>query len=212
MKKLLAIMLVAVSCVASAETTPVMVSLFTPVQAPDSGYDVKGLRFSLIYGECQSFKGLDLGIVNRAEGSFSGLGIGGANLSKGRLYGGQLGFINWNGHNNATWNDVSKGAQIGFLNMAESFCGLQDGLINITSGTFTGLQAGFLNSTSDLNGVQCGSYIIFGVNSASGTVRGCQIGLVNYAEKIEKGIQIGLLNIISQGGWMPIFPFVNGSF
>lgn len=29
---------------------------------------------------------------------------------------------------------------------------------------------------------------------------------------MEKGVQIGLVNIISRNGWMPLFPFVNGSF
>ncbi len=212
MKKLIAIVLMAASCAAFAETTPVMISLVTPVQAPGRGYDVAGIRLSLIYGECQSFKGLDLGVINRADRAFSGLGIGGVNLADGRLYGGQVGLVNWNGHDNAAWADVSKGAQIGLLNIAESFCGLQDGLLNFSSGTFSGLQASILNTAVDLNGVQCGFYVFVGVNVASGTVRGCQLGLLNYAGTMDKGIQIGLVNIISRGGWAPVLPFVNGSF
>ena len=38
-----------------ADTTPVMVSLVTPIQVPSRDYDVTGLRLSLIYGECESF-------------------------------------------------------------------------------------------------------------------------------------------------------------
>ena len=48
-----------------ADTTPVMVSLVTPVQAPSRDYDVTGFRLSLIYGECQEFIGLDIGIVEQ---------------------------------------------------------------------------------------------------------------------------------------------------
>lgn len=29
---------------------------------------------------------------------------------------------------------------------------------------------------------------------------------------MERGVQIGLVNIISRNGWMPLFPFVNSSF
>ena len=49
-----------------ADTTPIMVSLVTPVQAPSARYDVTGLRLSLIYGECQEFTGLDIGIIGNA--------------------------------------------------------------------------------------------------------------------------------------------------
>ena len=55
--------IVAVACLVAgtlfADTTPVMVSLVTPVQAPSRSYDVTGLRLSFIYGECQDFTGLD---------------------------------------------------------------------------------------------------------------------------------------------------------
>ena len=49
-------------------------------------------------------------------------------------------------------------------------------------------------------------------SSASGSVRGCQLGLVNYAEEMEKGLQVGIVNIISRGGWAPVLPIVNGCF
>ena len=39
----------------SAATTPVMFSLFTPVQAPYRSYDVEGFRLSLLYGECNGW-------------------------------------------------------------------------------------------------------------------------------------------------------------
>ena len=212
MKKLFAAIVIAAAGAAFAETTPAMVSLLTPVQLPARDYDVKGIRLSLIYGECETFKGLDIGIVNNSTADFTGLAIGGANISGNRFYGGALGLVNWNGGTSPNWEDVSKGCQLGIVNYAGSFCGLQKGLLNIADGTFTGLQDSFLNFADDMNGLQCGYYIILGVNVASGTVRGCQIGLVNYAGEIDKGLQIGLVNVLDKGGIAPVFPFVNGNF
>lgn len=212
MKKLLAAAAFASAFAAFAETTPVMVSLVTPVQAPSADYSVKGFRLSLVYGQSRDFMGLDIGIANRAEGEFTGVGIGGANIADGRLYGGQFGLVNWNGSDFRAWESVSKGCQLGLVNYAGSFCGLQNGVINITDGVFTGLQAGFLNFTTDLIGAECGGYVFLGVNVASGTVRGCQLGLVNYAGEMERGLQVGILNIISKGGWAPVLPIVNGRF
>ena len=55
--------IVTVACLVAgtllADTTPVMVSLVTPVQVPSHRYDVTGLRLSLIYGDCQGFAGLE---------------------------------------------------------------------------------------------------------------------------------------------------------
>ena len=62
-----------------------------------------------------------------------------------------------------------------------------------------------------MNGAQMGCYIIFAVN-VTGEMSGCQIGLVNYAERVNEGLQIGLVNIIGENGWAPILPFVNGNF
>ena len=213
MKKLFAAIVIAAAGAAFAETTPAMVSLRTPVQIPARDYDVKGIRLSLIYGECETFKGLDIGIINNTTADFTGLAIGGGNISRDRFYGAALGFVNCNGSSSSKWDEVSKGCQVGFVNYAESFCGLQKGLLNIAGGTFTGLQNSFLNFADDMNGLQCSPFwIIFGVNVASGTVRGCQIGLVNYAGEIDKGLQIGLVNILDKGGIAPVFPIINGNF
>jgi len=212
MKKAVSAIIFAAASAAFAETAPVMVSLVTPVQAPSSDVDVGGLRLSLIYGECGSFTGLDIGVVNRSAREFTGVAIGGANIAGERLYGGQIGFVNWNGSAASAWADVSKGCQIGLVNYADSFCGLQDGIVNISDGVFTGLQSGFLNFSMDVNGVECGAYFFIGVNVAGGTLRGCQLGLVNYADTVDRGLQIGIINIISRGGWSPVLPIVNGRF
>ncbi|MBP5228442.1 MAG: hypothetical protein J6336_13765 [Kiritimatiellae bacterium] len=195
-----------------SETTPVMLSLVTPVQAPSSEYDVTGFRLSLLYGDCHDFTGLDIGVVSRTAEDFTGLGIGGVNIAGGKLYGGQVGLINWSADKKTGWADISTGLQLGALNYAEAFCGLQDGLVNISGTSFTGLQSGLVNYTEELRGAQCGDWLIVGINVASGPVYGCQIGLINYAKFMERGVQIGLININPNNGWLPVLPILNGHF
>lgn len=91
---------------------------------------------------------------------------------------------------NQTTSGVSKGVQFGLIGINEAdYVGWQDNGLNITSGNFEGLQWGIVNS--------------------AGTVNGVQIGLVNYAANMNKGLQIGLINIIKHGGQFPFFPIVN---
>ena len=223
--------IVTVACLVAgtllADTTPVMVSLVTPVQAPWRSYDVTGLRLSLIYGECQDFTGLDIGVVDITRQDFTGLDIGvvditrkdftglavgGINCVCDRLYGAQVGLVNWNGNGETAWERRSVGAQVGILNYADTFCGLQDGIVNISGTSFMGLQSSLVNCAHDMYGLQCGCYFILAVNAVGGTLRGCQIGLVNYANRVERGCQIGFVNIISHNGWLPVLPIINGSF
>jgi len=76
----------------------------------------------------------------------------------------------------------------------------------------SGLQYGFLNCATDVHGVQCGALLIAGVNVAAGSVSGCQIGIVNYAGRMDSGLQIGIVNVIARGGFLPVFPIINGGF
>ena len=212
MKQMIALLALLTAGTLFADSTPIMVSLVTPVQAPSRDYDVTGFRLDLLYGECRDFAGLDIGVVNRAAGDFTGIGIGGVNIANGTFLGGQVGLVNWSGNTKEAWEERSFGAQIGILNYAGSFCGLQDGIVNVSTQTFAGLESGFVNCANDVRGVQCGDWFIIGVNVASGTVNGCQIGLVNYAETMECGLQIGMVNIIARNGWLPCLPIVNGHF
>ena len=93
---------------------------------------------------------------------------------------------------NHTTSGLSKGLAWGAVNIAEGdFKGLQLATVNYNAGSFEGVQWGFVNHT--VNG------------------DGLQLGFVNYAKKIH-GLQIGLVNIISQDGFLPVFPIVNWSF
>lgn len=99
--------------------------------------------------------------------------------------------LDWGFVNSTTGKQV--GAQWGFVNMVDNgFLGLQGGFVNITDSKFEGLQYGF-------------------VNYHKGKVSGVQFGFINYAGSMY-GLQIGLINIINQGGAFPFFPIVNWSF
>jgi len=85
--------------------------------------------------------------------------------------------------------------------------GVQFGVVNLTDGGFTGWQDGFVNITKGSSvGLQSG-----GVNYHQGHFNGLQISVVNYAATL-KGLQIGLINIIGEGGFLPVFPFFNFDF
>ena len=103
----------------------------------------------------------------------------------------------------------SVGLSVGLLNYAETYTGLQWGLVNYTSGDFTGWQGGFffglvgsvVNYTGGtMKGFQCGV-----VNYAS-KLNGFQLSLVNYAEKVDAGVQIGIVNIMPENEWFSRLP------
>ena len=212
MRKTRVLVALLMSSMVFAETKPVMLSLLTPVQWPDKDVDVRGLRLSLLYGECDNFKGVDIGLVNRTNGDFSGLAIGGGNIADGTVHGVQLGIVNWNQNGSVVWGKRSIGAQLGIVNYSDTFCGVQSGYVNVSGSTFTGVQHSFFNNANDVEGLQCGAWLILGVNMAYGNVTGCQIGIVNYANTMVKGLQIGLVNVIANNGWAPVLPIINGNF
>jgi hypothetical protein len=103
----------------------------------------------------------------------------------------------------------SAGLSLGLLNYAESYKGLQWGLVNYTTGDFSGWQGGFgfgllvsaLNYTGgDMRGLQTG------VVNYAGKLTGLQFGLVNYATTAKSGVQIGLVNIMPENVWFSNLP------
>ena len=87
------------------------------------------------------------------------------------------------------------------LNYADSYTGLQWGLINYTKGDFLGWQGGFLfgvaisvmNYTGGtMKGLQTG------VVNYAGRLTGLQLGLLNYAAAADTGVQIGLVNLMPE--------------
>ena len=99
--------------------------------------------------------------------------------------------LDWGFVNSTT--GVQKGVQFGFVNLTEGgFTGWQEGLVNVTRGNSLGLQSG-------------------GVSFHNGHHQGVQFSLLNYAETLN-GLQLGIINIIGKGGFMPVFPIFNFDF
>ena len=100
------------------------------------------------------------------------------------------------------------GLDIGLVNQTTGTQnGVQWGFVNLTDGGVTGWQSGFVNiSKGSSVGLQTGT-----VSYHQGHFNGLQFAIVNYAATL-KGLQIGLINIIGEGGFLPIFPFFNFDF
>lgn len=100
------------------------------------------------------------------------------------------------------------GVDLGLVNFTTSNqLGIQWGVVGHTEGKFNGWQNNFVNITKDLfTGLQSGF-----VNYNSTKVSGLQFAVVNYAATMN-GLQIGLVNIIGEGGFLPVFPIFNFSF
>jgi len=103
----------------------------------------------------------------------------------------------------------SAGLSVGILNYADSYRGLQWGLVNYTKGDTLGWQGGFclglvgsvVNYTGGtMKGFQCG------VVNYAGRLTGLQLGIVNYAATAETGLQIGVLNLIPENHWFTELP------
>jgi hypothetical protein len=113
-----------------------------------------------------------------------------------------LGFVNGS-------IEQSTGLSLGLLNYAESYTGVHWGVVNLAVEDFTGWQGGplfgllfsVLNYTGgNMTGLQIG-----GANYA-GHLSGAQIGLVNYAQTADPGVQIGLLNLMPENVWFDQLP------
>ena len=105
-------------------------------------------------------------------------------------------------------NAAVTGLDIGLVNMTTSLeTGVPWGAVSVPDGGFVGWQSNFVTiSKGDSKGVQWGT-----VNYHDGHFHGLQVAVVNYAATM-KGIQLGLINIIKDGGFLPIFPIFNFSF
>jgi hypothetical protein len=98
------------------------------------------------------------------------------------------------------------GLSYGIANVVQgSFTGWQDNAINIADQSFLGLQSGIWNQSKDGHGVQ------FGWVNVTEKMSGLQVGIVNYTRTMSKGVQIGVGNIILEGG-IPFLPIVNARF
>ena len=83
-----------------------------------------------------------------------------------------------------------RGVQVGFVTNAEKASGLQWGAVNIAK-DMAGAQIGWVNYADKFTGFQ--------------------FGLVNYTKRMESGVQIGLVNIITNSS-LPGMVFANAKF
>ena len=132
--------------------------------------------------------------VNIANEQFDFPLIGFVNIAGGDHNSSQMGFINWNQNNFKTLqmgfvNTIGgnmAGLQMGFVNtiVGKNAIGSQLGFVNTNINEFSGFQMAFINITKQL--------------------KGFQFGFINYSDSIEKGIPIGFLSIVRNGGYKAV--------
>lgn len=197
---------------------PVQYHFFTNNIPSDWNYPLIGLvnnvdgnhasvQIGLVNSTTENFGGLQAGILNTVGGNVIGLQSGFINATGGDITGVSNGFINaiggkvsglQNGFINAVGQSVY-GIQNGFVNaVGQSVFGIQNGFINSTGKEVIGIQSGFVNSASKINGLQYGF-----INSAN-TLRGLQLGFINSVDNVEKGLPIGFLSFVKNGGYKAI--------
>jgi hypothetical protein len=130
----------------AAQSQPINIALFNPVQIFPEDNSIQGIRLNLIYGKNVSMVGFDLGLVNHiGTGGFTGLQWGFVNICDGNYVGMQGGLLNLSKKNvegfQYGWyntGDYVNGFQLGLVNSAETMKGLQIGIINFikTGGQF----------------------------------------------------------------------------
>ncbi|MHB9140058.1 MAG: hypothetical protein ACYC4Q_11710 [Victivallaceae bacterium] len=88
------------------------------------------------------------------------------------------------------------------LNYADNYDGVKWGLVNFTKGNGLGWDAGFVNYTEGL-----ATGLLTGVVNYTERLNGVEFGLINYVDKADAGVQIGILNIIRNNkGWFSDMP------
>jgi hypothetical protein len=105
----------------------------------------------------------------------------------------------------------NEGVQFNGVGLGNDFTGVQGAWLgSYNSGRLSGVQLGGLgNYTVTGEGVQ-----LAGIFNGTEDFGGLQIALVNYTKTLQ-GLQLGMVNIITEGGdifGLPIFPFVNFDF
>ncbi len=121
-----------------AQSKPINVALFDPIQIFPESTPIAGLRINLIYGNNVSMLGLDWGLVNAVgHGGMTGVQWGAANIDDGNVLGFQAGLVNLAKRN-------VEGFQYGWVNIGEHVSGFQLGLVNY-AGSMKGLQIGIIN-------------------------------------------------------------------
>lgn len=124
-----------------------------------------------------------IGLIDNHTPTVKGVDLNFISARADELYGYQWSYI----YNRAT---KLRGAHGAIYSTTEDGIGAQLGLVN-NAVEMTGVQFGFVNIAQNLTGLQ--------------------LAFVNYASNLDKGLQLGLLNICPNG-WLPAMVIVNGRF
>lgn len=157
--------------------------------------NLKGAQFAGTFNYASQVKGTQFsGFANIAKGSVDGVQASGfANYAHGDHKG-----VQYSGFANGV-----KGNATGFY---------AAGFTNIALGKVKGVQAsGFLNGAhKGINGLQLGNFLNYSLGTVEGgqisgfanftkTLKGFQVGLLNYTDSIDDGIMVGLLSYARNG-------------
>lgn len=194
-------------------TTPIQISIWSPIQVFPRDWDVVGFRYGGFYSRNRHVYGLDIGFVNRADASSGGIQLGLFNTVS-VLKGGDFCAESYARFDYARSDKRPAhytGMQLGlFLNSADEMRGLQSAWGN-DAFTIKGVQLALCNFCYDGSGVQIalvgqnafGDFIgaqIGAINMTFGEMHGFQFGalnfadLMNLADKEMHGLQFGILN------------------
>lgn len=210
------------------KTRPGQVSFLYPLgtNGANSYTYSNNFSFNILYGYNGGLNGLEIGgIANINSGNVSGIqlaGIANVNQKKSNAIifggianvlkeGGNLfcvgGISNYTGGSSNGFqcagitnmtNGNLKGAQFsGIINTVSgnTIGGQFSGISNIATGNFTGIQAAGISNTiyGDLTGGQ------FGLLNKAKSVKGAQVGLINFASDYSKGLPVGLFSWVNGG-------------
>jgi hypothetical protein len=170
--------------------TPVQVSFVYPLGT--HGYKsiayVFDFSFNILTGYTGGVNGFEIGgLINMNKGNVSGFQAGGiANITSGDVSGFQAAGIYSMAKN-------LNGIQInGIFGKVDSSDGVQiSGIANVSNETHVAI-----SGISNINATHTKGLQIAGIFNSTKTLDGVQIGLINIADSCEKGVSIGLVNII----------------
>ena len=203
------------SCAWAEGTTPLQLSVWSPLQLFPRDWDVVGLSWSGVHAQNRHVYGVDVGLFNSATATSGGLQVGAGNVVSALGFG----FVVFDAADKRVMaldeaginrkNEpyaVYAGLQLSLLfNQADDLCGLQLAGLGNRAVMFSGVQValgsnegfagrgwqvGLLNEArSAFYGVQSG-----GVNECGQDLHGLQIGAVNLCDGELHGLQLGLIN------------------
>lgn len=195
----------------------------------ESGKFTNQISFNMLVGYAGGLDGVELaGFYNILNGNMKGVQLAGfGNTTLGTTKGIQMaGFLNTNlqsvdalqlaGFANIVNNSVKGGQLSGFTNIVNgAFTGFQisgfanvnngdargiqlSGFTNINNGTLKGAQVtGFANvNTKTMKGIQ-----ISGFFNYAKVLEGIQLSFINISDSLDKGLPIGLINIVKKNGY-----------